>query len=89
MRIEKCVREGNIYVVYIIMYIPTAFTGQEQNGTVWFLSSKWHVPPWRWERSLVRQMVPPEDTGARQNSREERRNRHAKNRKQLGKYYAN
>lgn len=37
MRIEKCVREGNIYVVYIIMYIPTAFTGQEQNGTVWFL----------------------------------------------------
>lgn len=45
MRIEKCVREGNIYVVYIIMYVPTAFTGQEQNGTVWFLSSKWHVPP--------------------------------------------
>lgn len=45
--------------------------------------------PCRWERSLVRQMVPPEDTGARQNSREERRNRHAKNRKQLGKYYAN
>lgn len=38
MRIEKCVREGNIYVVYIIMYIPTAFTGQEQNGTVWFVA---------------------------------------------------
>lgn len=45
MRIEKYGRKGSVYVVCVIMYIPTALTGQEQNGTVWFLSSMWHVPP--------------------------------------------